>query len=115
MDQVEVLSCILDAIPYPIVFADCDHIIRFMNKRARYHYYEERGYRDLVGRSLLDCHSEDSRAMLREAIERFQNHGKEEFLKVNARNERAYVTPVRDHGGNLIGYFERFENNFVQG
>ncbi len=37
--------------------------------------------------------------------------GKEIFLKVNARNQRLYMQPVRDESGRLIGFFERFELN----
>ena len=114
MELNQIMAYILDAIPYPIVFVDCDHIIRYMNKRAKYHYYEERGYRDLVGRSLFDCHNENSRKPIETIIERLKNHGQEEFLKVNVRNERIYITPVRDEHGQLLGYFERFERNFTK-
>lgn len=48
MERETMLSLILDSYPYPILFVDCDHIIRYMNKRAEYHYYQERGYRDLI-------------------------------------------------------------------
>jgi hypothetical protein len=34
------------------------------------------------------------------------------FLAVNEKNERVYVTPVRDDEGEFIGYFERFEGNY---
>jgi hypothetical protein len=33
-------------------------------------------------------------------------------LAVTGKNERLYVTPVRDDAGELIGYFERFEGNY---
>jgi len=33
----------------------------------------------------------------------------EVFLKVSDENERITVVAVRDPGGNLIGYYERFE------
>ena len=45
-------------------------------------------------------------------VETLKNHGREVFLAVNAKNERVYVTPVRDDSGELVGYFERFEGNF---
>ena len=112
MTNEEMMSLILDAYPYPIVFVDCEHVIRYMNKRARYHYYEERGYRDLIGKSLFDCHQEPRSAeMIRAAVEKLKNHGNEIFLKVNQRNERVIITPVRNAGGELVGYFERFEMN----
>ena len=106
------LELILDSFPFPIVFVDVNHEIRFLNKRAKYHYYEERGYKDLVGKSLFECHTEKSKQEILKIVEKLRNHGQEVFLTVNARNERVYVTPVRDESGELIGYFERFEGNF---
>ena len=44
---------ILDAIPYPIMYVDVNHIIRYMNKKAEFYFYEVRGYRDLIGKNLL--------------------------------------------------------------
>ena len=106
------LRLILDALPFPIVFVDTDHVIRFMNKRAKFHYYEERGYRDLIGSSLFSCHNEKSKERILGMVEKLKNHGREMLLAVNEKNERVYVTPVRDDEGELIGYFERFEGNF---
>lgn len=59
MEKNEMLEGILNSYAYPIVFIDNDYIIRFMNKNAQYHYYEERGYKDLIGKSLFDCHSSE--------------------------------------------------------
>ena len=39
--NAELLESILNAYPYPIVFVDNDYKIRFMNKNAQYHYYQE--------------------------------------------------------------------------
>jgi DUF438 domain-containing protein len=104
-------EAILDSIPYPIVFVDLEHVIRFMNKKAKFHYYQERGYKDLVGKSLFDCHKDISKEKITAMVARLANHEQEIFLKINVHNERLYVTPVRDADGNLIGYFERFEMN----
>lgn len=111
MTREEMLSYILDSIPYKIVFVDKDHIIRYLNKTARYHYYEVRGYGELVGKSIFDCHNEKSREMIISAVEKLKNHGNEIFLGVSVRNERFYLNPVRDENGELIGYFERYEMN----
>ena len=59
MEELEMLKGILNSYPYPIVFVDNDYIIRFMNQNAQYHYYEERGYKNLIGKSLFDCHSNE--------------------------------------------------------
>ena len=39
MEQLEIMEGILNAYPYPIVFVDNDYIIRFLNRFAKYHYY----------------------------------------------------------------------------
>jgi DUF438 domain-containing protein len=106
------LRLILDALPFPIVFVDAQHVIRFLNKRAQFHYYKERGYRDLVGTSMFDCHNQKSRERIEDIIAKFRNHGREVLLAVNEKNERVYVTPVRNDQGEFIGYFERFEANY---
>jgi DUF438 domain-containing protein len=111
MDETT-LRLILDALPFPIVFVDASHTIRLMNKRAIFHYYEERGYRDLIGKSVFECHNEASKERILKIVEGLKNHGREVFLAVTGKNERLYVTPVRDDAGQLIGYFERLEGNY---
>ncbi len=111
MNREEMFEAILDSIPYRIVFVDTDHIIRFLNKEARHHYYDVRGYDELVGKSIFECHSEKSREMLIAAVEKLRNHGNEIYLGVSVYNERKYINPVRNEKGELIGYFERFERN----
>jgi len=60
---------------------------------------------------LLDCHNEQSCQKIREIVARFEQHGEEEFLMVTSRNQRVYVTPVREEDASLVGYFERYELN----
>jgi len=102
---------ILDSIPYPIVFVDTDHVIRYMNSTAKHFYYTIRGYRDLIGRSLFECHGRDSEDKIRSVIEKLANNANEVFLNVSVSNHRVYINPVRDEQGQLVGYFERFEMN----
>lgn len=112
MDENTMLKAILDSYPYPIVFVDDTYIIRYMNRYAQYHYYQERGYRDLIGRCIFDCHDrESSEERIKAAFEKMKSDGKEAFVGVNLRNLRIYMQPVRDASGKLIGFFERFEQN----
>jgi DUF438 domain-containing protein len=111
MDREKIMGYILDSIPYPVVFVDASHIIRYMNKNAEFHYYSERGYRDLVGKSVFNCHNESSKGKILAAFEKLKNHGNEAFIGVGIKNQRIYMNPVRDENGELIGYFERFEMN----
>lgn len=109
MDEMTIMKGILDSYPYPIVFVDDTFTIRYMNRYAQYHYYQERGYKDLIGKSLFDCHDrEASKERIRAAFEKMKSDGKEAFVGVNLR---IYMQPVRDGQGKLIGFFERFEQN----
>lgn len=107
----EIQAYILDSIPYPIVFVDAEHIIRYMNRTARFQYGKMRGYGDLVGKSIFDCHSDASKEKILQAVEKLKNHGNEIFLGVGVNNQRIYINPVRDDNGAFLGYFERFELN----
>lgn len=112
MQELEMLRAILDSYPYPIVFVDNDYIIRYMNRNARYHYYEERGYHDLIGASLFACHDAPSSVeKIKAAYEGIRRNGKEVFIGVSARNQRIYMQGVRGSDGKWIGFFERFELN----
>ena len=102
---------ILDGISSPIVFVDNDHVIRHLNKAARVRYYEKRGYRDLIGKSLFDCHNPTSQEEIKCLHERLLAGESEIFLKVNKQYEKITVVGVRDAGGRLLGYYERFENS----
>ena len=112
MDELEMLRGILNSYPYPIVFVDNDYRIRYMNNNAKYHYYQERGYDDLIGKSLFDCHNNpQSREKIQAAYEGIRRNGKEVYLGVTARNQRYYIQGVRNSKGEWIGFFERFELN----
>jgi DUF438 domain-containing protein len=106
-----ICKLIIDCLHYPVVFVDLEHIIRYLNPAAEHHYYRERGYSSLVGKSIFECHSQESREGIARAVESFKKGEQEIFLKVNVRNQRVYITPVRDENGNLVGYYERFELN----
>lgn len=112
MDELSMLRAIVDSYSTPIVFVDDGYVIRFMNRYARYHYCVERGYGELVGKSLFECHNEEkSRERIMAAFEAMKKDGKERFIGVNVRNQRIYMQPVRDTEGKLCGFFERFEMN----
>ena len=99
MELDVIMKGILDSYPYPIVFVDDTYTIRFMNRYAEYHYYQERGYGPLLGKSIFDCHTkESSKERIRRAFETMKQDGKEVFLKVN-QPEPAVVHPARPGRG----------------
>ncbi len=111
MTDEQIKSYILDSIAYPIVFVDTSHTIRYLNATAKYHYYTMRGYRNLVGKPLFDCHGELPAEKIKAAVEKLKNHCDEIFLHVTAKNYRLYLNPVRNENGELVGYFARSELN----
>jgi PAS domain-containing protein len=52
------MAAILDSLKDPVLFADVEHTIRYMNRAAVARYSEGES---LLGLSLLDCHNEESR------------------------------------------------------
>jgi DUF438 domain-containing protein len=103
--EVLVLSSILDSFDTPVLFADTDHVIRYMNRAAAEHYEEGR---TLLGRSLLDCHNEESQATILEVLEALRAGAEERLITDNERH-RIYMRAVRDGDGEVIGYYERYE------
>jgi PAS domain S-box-containing protein len=111
--EKDIYEALLDTVHSPIVFVDNDHIIRYLNKPAEERYYGKQGYSDLIGKSLFDCHNNASEKLTKQIHTRLMAGEDEVFLKVSDDNKRITVVAVRDHSGNLIGYYERFEE-FVE-
>lgn len=107
--NTEIYEALLDTVNCPIVFVDNDHIIRYLNKTAKIRYYEKRGYSDLIGKSLFECHNPESEKLVKQIHSKLLSGENEVFLKVSDDNEKITVVAVRDVSGKLIGYYERFE------
>ena len=105
MIDAGLMAAILDSLKDPVLFADMDHVTRYMNKAAIAHYDEGES---LIGRSLLDCHNEQSQQMMIDILAAM-HEGEEERLITDNEKYRIYMRAVRDAGGNLLGYYERYE------
>ena len=99
------MGAILDSLKDPLLFADADHVTRYMNQAA-VEYYDEG--RELIGRSLLDCHNERSQQMMVEILAAM-HAGEEERLITDNKKHRIYMRAVRDQDGRVLGYYERYE------
>ena len=106
MTHVELLESILDSLKNPLLFADTDHVTRYMNKAAAKH--DTDGY-ELLGRSLFDCHNETSREIMVKCLAAFQAGTEEERRITDNEKYRIYMRAVRDGSGTVIGYYERYE------
>ena len=105
MIDATLMAAILDSLKEPILVADTDHIVRYMN-RAAIAYYDEG--ESLLGTSLLDCHNERSQAMMIEILAAM-HAGLEEQLITDNEEHRIFMRVVRDPAGRVLGYYERYE------
>jgi hypothetical protein len=65
---MEKLSC-HDQLPCGITICDGDGVILYMNDYALNHQFREQGGASLIGSSLFDCHSEDSKKKIKAMFE----------------------------------------------
>ena len=105
MIDASLMAAILDSLKDPLLLADTDHTILYMNKRATTFY--EQGA-SLLGRSLLECHNERSRQMMIEILAAMHT-GEEEQLITDDAEHRIYMRAVRASDGQVLGYYERYE------
>ena len=61
MIDATLMAAVLDSLKDPVLFADTEHVTRYMNKDAIAYYDEGES---LIGRSLLDCHNEQSQQQM---------------------------------------------------
>ena len=104
MDKAFLLS-LLNSIKDPILFADTNHIVQYINKVAIAHYSEGE---KLLKTNLLKCHNEESQKMMVDILEQMRN-GLEEKLITDNEKYRIFMRSVRNNNGELLGYFERYE------
>lgn len=100
------MAAILDSLKDPVLVADTKHVTRYMNNAAVAHYEEGES---LIGRSLLDCHNEQSQQMMIDILAAMQNEGITEQLITDDEEHRIYMRAVRDAEGRVLGYYERYE------
>jgi nitrogen-specific signal transduction histidine kinase len=105
MPDPALMAALLDSMKNPVLVADTQHVIRYMNKTAIEHFDDGAA---LLGRSLFDCHNEDSRRQMVEILAAMQN-GLDERLITDNEKHRIYMRAVRDADGTLLGYYERYE------
>jgi nitrogen-specific signal transduction histidine kinase len=105
MTDTKLMAAILDSLKDPVLFCDTNHIMRYMNKAASAHYKEGR---DLLGRSVMECHNERSREIIIETYAMFEA-GEDERLISDTEKNRVYMRAVRNREGGVVGYYERYE------
>ena len=73
---------------------------------------ENWGVESLVGRSLLNCHNEESQKRIQQVIDWFaadESHNLIYTSHNEKQNKDVYMVALRDAEGKLIGYYEKHE------
>lgn len=112
MDMYPFFKSVLDEDRSPVVICDLNHTILYMNKTA-IDRYAKRGGAELIGQNLLDCHSPESRGLIKKAIAWFQagkDHTVVYEFRCEKENKDVYMVALRDESGKLIGYYEKHES-----
>ena len=110
-DINEIYKSVLEADRAAVVICDIEHTIIYMNPAA-VERYAKWGGKDLMGRSLLKCHTEKSGEMIKKVLDWFKA-SKENNIVYTFFNEKenkdVYMVALRNGDGDLIGYYEKHE------
>ena len=94
-----------------VVICNLEHDIIYMNPAA-ISRYAKRGGAELVGKSLLDCHTQRSNEIIKKVVAWFAesaDHNRIYTFYNEKENKDVYMVALRDEAGNLIGYYEKHE------
>ena len=73
--------------------------------------YMKRGGDKLIGKSLLECHNQESREKIQQVVDWFaadESHNIVYTFHNDKQNKDVYMVALRD-SGKLIGYYEKHE------
>lgn len=105
------LKSVIDSDCAPVVICDLDHKIVYMNPTA-IERYKKHGGSALIGKSLLDCHNEESNKKIEQVVDWFRSSTENSrvFTFYNEKeNKDVYMIALRNDDGTLIGYYEKHE------
>ena len=110
-DLSKVFKSVLESDRAAVVICNLEHKIIYMNPAA-ISRYEKWGGKDLLGKSLLDCHNDKSREMINKVVDWFKA-SKDNNLVYTSYNQKenkdVYMVALRDDSENLIAYYEKHE------
>ena len=110
-DLNEIYKSVLEADRAAVVICDLEHTIIYMNPVA-IERYAKWGGKDLMGKSLLNCHNEKSCEMIQNVVEWFKASKDNNIVYTffnEKENKDVYMVALRNEEGNLIGYYEKHE------
>ena len=111
MDLFPFFKSVLEQDRSAVVLCDLEHTIIYMNPTAGERYAKYGGM-ELVGKSLLDCHSPQANDMIKKVIAWFQESSEHDLIytfRNEKENKDVYMVALRGDDGTLIGYYEKHE------
>ncbi len=106
-----IFKSISDTDRAPVVICNTEHTVIYMNKAA-IDRYKKYGGEELLGKTLLSCHSKKSSEIIEKILTWFKESEKNNMIytyKNTEENKDVYMVALRDPGGKLIGYYEKHE------
>lgn len=111
MELSAYMKSVIDMDRSSVVICSLDHEIIYMNPAAIVRY-EKRGGKDLIGKSLLNCHNEKSNAIIQKVVAWFGQSIDNNMIYTyynEKENKDVYMVALRDENQTLIGYYEKHE------
>lgn len=111
MELSKYMKSIIDMDRSSVVICSLDHKIIYMNPAA-IGRYEKRGGKDLIGKSLMNCHNEKSNEIIKNVIDWFAKSAENNMIYTyhnEKENKDVYMVALRDDDETLIGYYEKHE------
>ena len=102
---------VIDMDTSPVVLCDLEHTVLYMNKTA-IERYSKQGGENLIGKSLLDCHTPKAREIINRVLAWFAENPEHNIIyefRNNEENKDVYMIALRDDDSKLIGYYEKHE------
>ena len=111
MELTKYFQSIIEMDRASVVICDLDHTIIYMNPAA-IRRYAKRGGKDLIGKSLMDCHNEKSKEIIEKVVAWFAQSIENNMIYTyynEKENKDVYMVALRDEDNTLIGYYEKHE------
>ena len=109
--MTQFFKSVLDQDVSPVVICDLQHRILYMNPVA-IKRYASFGGKELIGRSLMDCHHSHSKGKIEQVLSWFRadiSHNRVYTSYNEKENKDVYMVALRNEHGALIGYYEKHE------
>lgn len=107
----QLFKSIVDMERASVVICNLEHEILYMNPAA-IERYQKRGGAQLIGKSLLNCHNDHSKGIIRKVIDWFLEDDSHNMIYTyynEKENKDVYMVALRNEQKQLIGYYEKHE------